>query len=691
MNFFSDLSLWWSLPWLVISVALTFWYYNGQKVFKQTASWKRGLLLFLRSAGLFLLGVLLLGILFESKDIKTQKPVLINLIDNSSSMLNYKDSSLVQNQLTDYLKDFNVAFGDRYEIQNFIIDDELRASDANFNGSVSNHNKGFDEIFNRYYNQNKGAIVFTSDGNYNIGNSPVYSAQKISLTPIYTIGVGDTVPKVDHLIRNVSANEIAFYKNDFPVNVEIEANKIPPGDYAVELWSGDKQVGSQTITYDDSKQQFHTAKFVVNAASIGFVSFEVRLQSLKGESSFVNNKRKFYVEVIDSRSKVLMLADGPHPDFKAIRQMLELDENIEVVSELASEWNGKMNDVSLLIMRLSGGSDEKAVLDQARSKRIPVMNLLGTQLTVNKANLLSLGLNYPSGASLDEVQVYIDEGFTLFEISENLRKEIQRWPPMKVRFGKSVVNGGNVLLKQKIGPVLKSDHVISFTTRNGRKEAFIIGEGLWRWRLDDFRRNQNNDNFKEFISSITQYLLVKQNKYPLRIKLPKRFNVRKEVIIDAEFYNDALQQITNPEVNLILINDLDKQSTYTFSKNALDYNLSLGRMKAGRYKWRAYTEWNGKKYEKNGEFVVEDVSLEKMDTHADHDILKTISKSSGAEFYSLDRYKELIEDLQQRKDVNTVSYEESTFSELIEYILLCILIVLLFSIEWFIRKYEGAY
>ena len=262
MNFFSDLSLWWSIPWLVISVALTYWYYSGQKVFKQSEKWKRVLLMFLRSAGLFLLGVLLLGILFESKDVKTQKPVLINLIDNSASMLNYKDSSTVKKQLSNYLKEFSTAYGDKYEIQNFIIDDEIGSEAPDFGGAISDHYKGFDEIFNRYYNQNKGAIVFVSDGNYNTGNSPVYSAQKISLTPIYTLGVGDTVSKVDHLIRNVSANEIAFFKNDFPVDVEIEANKIPAGEYTVELWSNDKKLGSQQITYDASKQQFHTAKFV---------------------------------------------------------------------------------------------------------------------------------------------------------------------------------------------------------------------------------------------------------------------------------------------------------------------------------------------------------------------------------------------------------------------------------------------
>ena len=117
MNLFSDLSLWWSIPWLLISILLTYWYYRGQKISKQVAKWKLFLLIILRSLGLFLLGLLLLGILFESKEIKTQKPVLINLIDNSTSMLNYTDSLSVKKELSDCLNAFKTEFENKYEIQ----------------------------------------------------------------------------------------------------------------------------------------------------------------------------------------------------------------------------------------------------------------------------------------------------------------------------------------------------------------------------------------------------------------------------------------------------------------------------------------------------------------------------------------------------------------------------------------------
>lgn len=691
MNFFSDISLWWSIPWLGLAILITVWYYTGQKVFQQSKRWKKAALLALRSSGLFLLGLLLFGVLFEAKDVKTQKPVLINLVDNSSSMLNYKDSTSVPARVQSYLKEFQENFSDKYDIQNYVIDNGLEIKDVDFKGSVSDHYSAFDQIFNRYYNQNKGAIVFISDGNYNQGNSPIYSAEKISLTPIYTLGVGDTLTKVDHMIRNISVNEICFYKNDFPVDVEIEANRIPEGEYLIELWSGGKKIQSQKLNYTNARQQFYTVKFLVNAASIGFVPYEVRIQEVNGESSLQNNRRKFYVEVIDSRSKVVLLADGPHPDIKAIHQMLELDENLEIESHLTSEWEGNLSDASLLILRINGRNDLSGIVREARSKKIPTFYMFGAQLSNRDIASFQLNLNYPSGNSLDEVQVYQEDGFSLFQISEGLRTDLSKWPPLKVRFGKASVAGSSVFLKQKIGPVLKADHVLSFTNKNGRKEAFLMGEGLWRWRLDDYRRNRNNDKFRELISGLTQYLLVKQNKYPLRVKLPKRFTTLNDVIINAEFYNEALEQITDPEIDLVLTDQNGREMNFTFSSIGAGYLLDMGKLNAGNYRWLATAEWNGKKYQKSGEFIVEDVSLEKLATKADHDILKTISMNSGGSFFKMDNYSALISDLKKREDINVISYEESSFSELIEYIWFCFLIALLFSLEWFIRKYEGGY
>ena len=54
-------------------------------------------------------------------------------------------------------------------------------------------------------------------------------------------------------------------------------------------------------------------------------------------------------------------------------------------------------------------------------------------------------------------------------------------------------------------------------------------------------------------------------------------------------------------------------------------------------------------------------------------------------------YKKTIEDISNRKDITTISYAETSFDDLIEYIVIFILIFLFLSGEWFLRRWYGSY
>jgi hypothetical protein len=94
MRFTTDLSVWWLLPWLLISILGGLWLYRNVSWWKELSSLIRWTLVSLRSAVLFILGLLLIGLIFEAVDYRVEKPLIIALTDNSSSLLNYKDSAL---------------------------------------------------------------------------------------------------------------------------------------------------------------------------------------------------------------------------------------------------------------------------------------------------------------------------------------------------------------------------------------------------------------------------------------------------------------------------------------------------------------------------------------------------------------------------------------------------------------------
>lgn len=677
------------LPIVGIAVTLSVFYYRNQQQLNDVSKGKKHLLIGLRSASIALLLLFLLGIIIESKEYKTEKPLFISLVDNSASILNYKDSSSVLKKYKELNKAIKEKYKDRFEFRDYIVGTDVTEDSINFLDGVSDLDKGFEFIYSQFYNRNIGGICFVSDGNYTTGKSPVYSARKINLTPAFTIGVGDTVIKKDQLIKAISANQVAFFKNEFPIEVDIEARKMGKGQSVVRLFKGEKEIAQQKVDFTDGKIDFAHVNFSVNADEIGFVRYSVVVENKQNEITYENNVRTFYIEIIDSRSKVLILAKAPHPDLTSIKSVFDQDENTEVETQLIREWNGSLKDYALLVWH--GPTANQTVIQQINTYKTPVLYLMTSQNNGSDANALNIGMKLSSRNGIDEVQGELNTGFQLFGISEELKSRIQQWPPLKVPFGKIEISAGNTLISQRIGNVKKTDPIIYFGGDLNKKYGVIIGEGLWRWKLMEFAKTQKLEAFTELIQKTTQYLTVKNNTDPFRIILPKRFNKNDEIILKAEYYNASLERITDPTVKFNLKDENNKVIPYEFAKTNSDYSLSLGKLKPGKYTWTATAAFNGKTSKKSGVFVVEDISIEVLSTHADHGLLKQIAKETNGAFYTLNQSKKLLSDLEKRNDIVNIQYEESEFNDLVDWKWLFLLVVLLLGAEWFLRRFWGTY
>ncbi len=690
MKFFSDISIWLLIPLGVAAFIIAYYFYYKQKQLTEFSKKKKWILVSLRACSLFVLGLLLFGIILEHKEYKTEKPVFITLVDNSSSMLNYKDSNLVANSIEKFNGELKNRFGDRFQFENIQVGKEVISGKPNYESLESNLNEGFKYIYEKYYNSNVGGVCFISDGNFNSGVSPVYASKKIELTPIFTVGVGDTIVKRDQFVRNVAVNNIAFYKNKFPIDINIEAHRMAGTSSKVSIWKGDKRIKEEIINYGENEIDFKSILFELEANEVGFVEYTVKLDDVENESSYENNSRKFYLEVIDSRSKVLLLAKAPHPDITAIRQELEKDDNIEVESKLTSEWSGELNDISLVIVH-NPTMEERLLNEKIENSATPILYIFGSQTSTDFVKAVNLGLKYPSGQRVDEVQASLNNEFQMFEVSDELKRSIQKWPPLSVRFGEISTTSGTVMISQKIGAVTKKDPILFFGKKQNRKYGVLIGEGLWRWRMLDFLEFKNTKAFNELIQKITQYLIVQRNNEPLRITLPKRYLSTKDVVINAAFYNESFEQIISPAISLKLSREGKDKLNYEFAKIGNSYVLSIGKLTPGKYSFEASTKHNGKSYNKTGVFVVEDISLEALSSNANHNVLNQIAKNSNGGFYTLNQLDKLISDIEKRKDIVNITYEESNFDDLVDWKWLCGLLILMLGGEWFIRRQGGTY
>ena len=692
MHLISDFSLWFLIPIGLFSVTLTFYFYKKEGWFGDLKPFQQNLLRVLRFSSLFLIGILLLGLILQTINYRDEKPVFINLIDNSNSMMNHKDSNLVKSQITSYREKLKEKYGEKFELVDLYIGSNVSNQKLNFTEKTSNLEAGFEKINFDYYNRNIGGITFISDGNYNVGTNPAYAAEKISITPIFSLAVGDTTPRKDQLIKNVSVNDIAFLNNEFPVEVDLESIKLGGKSVSVSIFENGKQIASQSITYSNSKRDFKQVNFTLKANKIGFQTYVVKLKSFDGESTLKNNQRTFYLEVIDSRNKVLLLAGAPHPDISALKEVLDQNENIESESALIKDWNKNLEKTDLVVWHEPGANFDASILQLLQEKRIPILYILGPNTEAAVATKLNLGISGMKGNKTDDIQPTLASGFNDFELSEKVAEALDFYPPLKSKFGTLKVEGNPlILLNQRVGPVKKSDPLLFFVNRNNLKIGLLYGEGLWRWKLNDFIRSGNHEAFSELFSKTMNFLMVKQQEAGLRIEFPKRFSIEEDVIVNASFYNSALEPITKPKIELKLTDSNGKVFRSQFGVNGSGYKLSLGKLKAGKYKWSAETIFNGKSYKKSGVFIVEDIELEKIETAANHGVLKQVSKQSNGKFYQLKDYQQLINDIEKRGDIATISFEETAFNKLIDYLVVILLLITLLTSEWFLRRYLGSY
>lgn len=692
-NFVTEISLYWLIPIVLFSLLLTYWFYINNSWFSVLNPKWRWTLPAARFLTLTIIGILCLGFIFESIDYRKEKPIVISMIDESSSMLNYKDSSEVRKQLFEYRDYLKSKVGEKYELVEMKVGSNAAyAFPDRLLAPVSNLSEGFEKIHNDFYNRNLGGVFFISDGNFNTGANPLYSAEKLPLTPIFCLGVGDTVPKRDLYIKNVAANEVAFLNNKFPVEVDVEAIKIGNETATVTLSKNGKTIDSKSVSFKDLNQDFSSVSFLVEANEIGFHNYTVSISRTTNEYNYVNNKRSFYIEAIDSRSKVLLLASSPHPDIAAFKYLIEQDQNCEVVSTLISEWDKKIDAVDMIIWFDPGYNFDQSIQDAIIEKNKPVWYVIAPNTSSGIIDKLKIGMTHSGGSQTDEMQGYFNSGFKQFEITDETKEAMSFFPPLTTKFGSvSLSYGSEILVYQRVGSINKTDPLLYFNKRGTVKYGVLFGQGLWKWKLNDYVRTKTFDHIGEIIQKTLQYLLIKQNDSPLRVSLPKRFTKDEEVLVNASFYNESMELITSPVINLSLTDESNKTSKFQFGVTGNMYKLSMGKLNPGKYTWTASTTFNGKNYKKSGVFVVEDISLEQLDNHANYNLLKQLTKQSNGVFNELKDYKKSIDVLLNRGDIATVSYKETSFNDLIDERLLFFLLLFLLSYEWFMRRWHGSY
>jgi hypothetical protein len=97
----------------------------------------------------------------------------------------------------------------------------------------------------------------------------------------------------------------------------------------------------------------------------------------------------------------------------------------------------------------------------------------------------------------------------------------------------------------------------------------------------------------------------------------------------------------------------------------------------------------GQKAQRTGQFRITDYQIEEQFSRADHKNLRLLAKNTKGRVYHETSYKTLINDLIADTRYATIQDVRTVQQYLIEWKLLLFLAILMFAVEWFIRKYLG--
>ncbi len=641
-----------------------------------------------------LLVLMLFQPLLETIETRVEKPVVVLALDNSQSIVSAKDSNFIQTEFLNSWKGIAEKLGSEYEVIPLLFGDNVSdGNDATFSDQITHFGKLQRAIDARFSGRNLSALVIASDGLYNKGPHPVSNLKQLNI-PVFTVGLGDTTLHRDLLISNVSANKIAYLGNNFPIRLNLEGRKAKGNSTVVSVSKNGIQLASQNVSFT-SEREFKNVEFSLPADQVGIHAYTVTIQAIGNEDNVRNNTELVYIEVIDNRQKILILANAPHPDITAIAEAMRLQANYEVTVQTVDQFTDNVNKFDMLIAYQipSLGGRGNNVVQEAYKSKIPCWFILGAQNDFNAFNAFGSGFSLNGYQSkLSDISASLNPAFSYFSLSNEFTQALPLLPPLAVPFGNySVAPEVQALLTQRIGKIATDVPLLGFGGTPEHRIAVLCGEGIWRWKVGLFQMEENHDVFNQFITQTTQFIGVKENKEKFRIQHKKNFAENELVYFNAELYDESFTPVLNQQVNMELKFPDNNVQSFAFSPSNTGYQLNAGMLPPGAYSYTAKAFNGTTEFMKSGGFTVNNISVETARTIADFQLLEQLSSSTNGKRFNATSIDDLVNEIRNRKEITSVSFEEKKVRELIDWAPLLVALLSLLSIEWFLRKWNGSY
>jgi hypothetical protein len=647
----------------------------------KTNSKRNNLLALLRFLSIFGLLLLLINPILTRSTFETFKTPLPIVIDNSKSIRELKANEIAKEVFEKISS--NTQLKNKYDIQLYQFDNEFSINNSvdelNFKGTQTNIDKVAQDLNSINKNFTYPTVIIT-DGNQTSGSDYTFSFKPEN--KVFPVVLGDTTTYLDLKINQINVNKYAFHKNKFPAEVFLQYSGSKSITANFSISNGETVLTKQSISFSPSKKA-EIVNVLLPAEKSGLQIYTATITSTEKEKNTYNNTKKFAVQIIDQRTEVAIVSSLNHPDIGAIKRSVESNGQRKVTL-IKPNAISELNKYNVLVL-YQPTADFKSVFDANKNLKINTWIITGTNTDFNFLNQQQSQLSFKMASQKEDYLASYNTDFNLFA-AENIGFE--NFPPLENSFGAVTVNeNATTLLSSRIRNVETNQPLLVFADIQGKRNAFLLGENIWKWRSASFINKKSFEEFDIFIDKTIQFLASNDSKKNLVVNHERFYNSGDAIEITAQYFNKNYEFDEKARLTIVVTNTGTKQTkSYDLLRTTNSYKVNLDGLNAGKYSFLVKELNSNASY--SGGFEILDFDIEKQFVNPDMNRLKQLALQTGAKTFVPNQVDELIKTLLST-DYKSVEKEVVKKTPLIDWYWLLVLIAISLAAEWFIRKYNG--
>jgi len=545
-----------------------------------------------------------------------------------------------------------------------------------------------------------GAIII-SDGQVTKGNIDQNQLEKIR-SPIYTIGVGDTIPMVDIAVQSISAPTIAIKGEEMDINATIMAQGVVNERINVLLYNKSKLIGSKYFRLSGGGS-LSTAKFRVSSGTLGINKYLIKASVLKDEINIRNNQLPFEVAILKDRYNIALITGAPNFNTGPIKKSINafprasLDHYIQIGNSftptLSEFWSKPYELIIFDNFPLNPVSNrwQKIFAKKLIAGKSSLFYFAGPNITPKAAESLYPFLHVHNSQSSPKetgkmnwywVENINNKPMDLypFNPSENYEPSL---PPLTPKLTVEPDENTRILAsyENNVSPMLL------ISDKDGLRSAIWTASefSMLYYKLTE---SESADYSMDLMDNMYGWLLRTSGENELYFRLNKNVYQQGEEIYVSGTHAEFNENDIGQTVGYINLNQDDKVvRSFELNYNPVDkrWEKRFIAGKAGNYSYSIHMDIQENSFEQKGRFVIDESQIELNNVSVNSSYLTSISHQTNGKYIPWESRADIMQyindNVKSELVLKTAEFQES-------YIMIFIIIILL-SIEWYIRRFIG--